>query len=280
MDFSEGSALEIVERLCSAYGVTTQKALAECLGVPAANVSNWVQRDSVPGSAFVKCALDTECDLSWLAIGKFANSSFASNSSRIQGKDLYNLIGSSGGRAVLNRIMESYGFTLQKQLCEKIGISSGTVSTWIRRNYFPGDVVVACAIETGVPLEWLATGKVYNSLNEQNKNGMPSIPRKELNAGLLVNTGFWGVDLKSLKYDIKKPLLVTNGINSWVIDESITNVSNGRWLLSIDGKHDIYDVAILPRGKINLSSNHSVFSCSTDEVFVSGKVIITFDYNI
>lgn len=70
MDFSEGSALEIVARLCTAYGVITQKALAGCLGIPAANVSNWIQRDSVPGSAFVKCALDTGSNLSWLVVGK------------------------------------------------------------------------------------------------------------------------------------------------------------------------------------------------------------------
>ncbi|MDH2899226.1 helix-turn-helix transcriptional regulator, partial [Rahnella variigena] len=70
MDFSEGSSSEILGRLSTAYGVETQKQLAEKLGVSAANVSNWVQRNSVPGSAFVRCALDTGCDLAWLATGK------------------------------------------------------------------------------------------------------------------------------------------------------------------------------------------------------------------
>lgn len=126
MDFSEGSALEIVERLCSASGVTTQKALAECLGVPAANVSNWVQRDSVPGSAFVKCALDTDSNLNWLTTGKFANASFGEVIYSLRGAALYNEITSNGGKPILRRIIDAYGFTLQKQLCDLLGISSGT----------------------------------------------------------------------------------------------------------------------------------------------------------
>ncbi|WP_234405960.1 helix-turn-helix transcriptional regulator [Pectobacterium brasiliense] len=46
--------------------------------------------------------------------------------------------------------MDAYGFTLEKQLCDLLGISSGTVSKWVRRDYFPGDVVVICALDTGV----------------------------------------------------------------------------------------------------------------------------------
>ncbi|MDZ7278196.1 helix-turn-helix domain containing protein [Pantoea eucrina] len=159
MDFSEGTVLEIVKRLCIAYGVTTQKFLADCFGVPAANVSKWVQRDSVPGSAFVKCALDTGNDLHWLAKGELANASTVERNGLPEGEALYNKIISNGGKPVLQRIMDAYGFTFQKQLCELLSISSGTVSTRGRRNYFPGDIVVTCALDTGVPLQWLAIGK-------------------------------------------------------------------------------------------------------------------------
>lgn len=163
MDFSEGTALEIVERLCSAYGVTTQKELAESIGVPAVNVSNWVQRDSVPGSAFVQCALDTSSALYWLTTGKFANANLKEKSVLSQVKALYDEIVSSGGNPVLRRMMDAYVFTLQKQVCDLLGISSGTVSTWGRRDYFLGDVIATCALDTGVSLEWLATGKGKSS---------------------------------------------------------------------------------------------------------------------
>lgn len=279
MDFSEGSALEIVERLCSAYGVTTQKALAECLGVPAANVSNWVQRDSVPGSAFVKCALDTDSNLKWLTTGRLANASFDEGIDSLRGAVLYKEITSNGGKPVLRRIMDAYGFTLQKQLCDLLGISSGTVSTWVRRNYFPGDVVVTCALDTGASLEWLATGKRGGEGKSLDEKFNFSLPRKNLQAGNLNPAESWSVDLSVLNCNIIKPLLITNGIKSWVVDEDVKNISNGRWLLSIDGKFDIYNVSILPKKKLNLSNAHSEFLCHVDDIYVAGKVVISIDCN-
>ena len=279
MDFSEGSALEIVERLCSAYGVTTQKALAKCLGVPAANVSNWVQRDSVPGSAFVKCALDTGNDLRWLTTGKLANAKFNSLSALPNGKGLYDEITSNGGKAVLRRIMDAYGFTLQKQLCELFGISSGTVSTWIRRNYFPGDLVVTCALDTGVPLQWLATGKGKISGQSKMSSDINIIKKKNLIAGALEEGGEWQVELSFLQAKPSSPIFVSSNTGSWLIDTDITSISNGRWLLGIDGKYDIYDVAIFPNKKISVTTPSFNFICASNEVSVAGKVFFSLTYN-
>lgn len=279
MDFSEGTALEIVERLSSAYGVTTQKALAECLGVPAANVSNWVQRDSVPGSAFVKCALDTGSDLHWLTSGKLANANLDTSPSIPKGEALYNEITSNGGKPVLRRIMDAYGFTLQKQLCELLGISSGTVSTWVRRNYFPGDVVVTCALDTGVSLEWLATGKGVQAGASAKENTATAIPRKNLMAGVLQEAGSWVGDLSFVPHDFVEPIFIASNSGAWIIDASVSSISNGRWLLGVDDKYDIYDVAMLPGRKISVSNKVSNFICGIEDVSAAGNVVLTMEYN-
>lgn len=279
MDFSEGTALEIVERLCSAYGVTTQKALAESIGVPAANVSNWVQRDSVPGSAFVKCALDTGSDLYWLTTGKLENAKSKEKCQIGQGKVLYDEIMSNGGKPVLRRIMDAYGFSLQKQLCDLLEISSGTVSTWVRRDYFPGDVVVACALDTGVSLQWLATGKGEQYCDIRDRAITDSIPRKNLISGVLQDAGHWNADLGFVAHTIITPLFVCSNTSAWLVDSGLTKMSNGRWLLDIDGKHDIYDIGLLPGRKINVRLKDSSFICGDDEVKVVGKVMFTMDYN-
>jgi len=248
MDFSEGSALEIVERLCSAYGVTTQKALAECLGVPEANVSNWVQRDSVLGSAIVKCALDTGCNLNWLASGRFANTNLNEAFDSIKGAALYKEITSNGGRPILRRIMDAYGFTLQKQLCDLLGISSGTVSTWIRRNYFPGEVVVACALETGVSLKWLALGRGDLKNYSQQHGAVLSISKRIVENGIFKNGENFNIDAKLLKsVNITPEYIVINNF-SWVVDVSGNEFVNGGWVINIDGKYDYYDVSLLPAG--------------------------------
>lgn len=281
MDFSEGSALEIVERLCSAYGVTTQKALAECLGVPAANVSNWVQRNSVPGSAFVKCALDTDSNLNWLTTGKFANASFeeVTDSLSLKGAALYNEITSNGGKPILRRIMDAYGFTLQKQLCDLLGISSGTVSTWVRRNYFPGDVIVTCALDTGASLRWLATGKGSQSSNCEKDNDGEHIPHKNLEAGVLKDAGTWKGDLSFIQHLLNNPVFITSNTGAWIIDLNITGISNGRWLLGIDDKYDVYDIALLPGRRISVTAKGNNFTCGIEEVKAAGKVVLTMDYN-
>lgn len=279
MDFSEGTALEIVERLSSAYGVTTQKALAECLGVPAANVSNWVQRDSVPGSAFVKCALDTGSDLHWLTSGKLANANLDTFPSIPKGGALYNEITSNGGKPVLRRIMDAYGFTLQKQLCELLGISSGTVSTWVRRNYFPGDVVVTCALDTGVSLEWLATGKGTHLAESVKESTGMAIPHKNLIAGVLQDAGNWSVDISFIPHNLNEPVFISSNSGTWIVDASISSISNGRWLLGIDDKYDIYDIALLPGRKISVASKGTNFTCGADEVNPAGKVVLTMEYN-
>lgn len=79
--------------------------------------------------------------------------------------------------------LDAYGFTMQKQLGDLHELSSGTISTWVRRNFFPGDVVVACALDTGVSLRWLATGK-GNKFDADHTNGeMKTLDRLDIVAG-------------------------------------------------------------------------------------------------
>lgn len=271
---------EVLERLMSSYGVKTQKELALALGIPANNISGWTQRDSVPGNSIIKCALDTGADLQWLISGELAKANSDASQSISQGKALYEEIMSNGGKPVLRRIMDAYGFTLQKQLCDLLNISSGTVSTWVRRDYFPGDVVVTCALDTGVPLLWLATGKGMNVESNDKTMAASFIPRKNLTAGVLQDAGSWSIDLSFIPHEIIEPLYVFSNVGSWIVDIGVTEISNGRWLLGIDDKYDVYDVAMLPGRKISVSNKVASFICSADEVSAAGKVILTMECNL
>lgn len=280
----QSNAQEVIERLFAAYGVTTQRALSELLGVPSNNVSAWSQRNSVPGSAIIKCALDTGADLRWLVKGELAKANSERVSALPHGKALLDEIISNGGKAVLRRIMDAYGFTLQKQLCELLGISSGTVSTWVRRNYFPGDVVVACALDTGVSLEWLATGKQNTTENQintsSNNHQFRKIEKKKLSAGKLVDDGFYYFDSSFISKDIVNPVFIESASKSWLVDFGIVNISNGRWVIDIDGNFDVYDVARIPGNKISIVGKSSGFECNVEEVTPLGVVIQTLENNI
>jgi len=280
MIVEKGGSAQILERLMSSYGVSTQKDLAAALAIPANNISGWTQRDSVPGNSIIKCALDTGADLQWLVTGELAKAKFENEPYAPKGEALYSEITSNGGKPVLRRIMDAYGFTLQKQLCDLLGISSGTVSTWVRRNYFPGDVVVTCAIDTGVSLLWLATGKGSHEGKSVKKSTAMAVPRKSLITGVLHDDGSWAVDLSFIPYALNEPVFISSNTGSWIVDKTISEISNGRWLLGIDNKYDVYDITLLPGRKISVMSKGTNFTCGADEVEIAGKVVLTMTNNL
>ena len=282
MSESKPNASEVLDRLSSSYGVTTQKELAVCLEISPGNVSAWVQRGSVPGNAIIKCALDTGADLKWLVTGLFANANVkntnVSKSVRAdRGKTLLKKMLSAGGKSVLKRILDAYGFTTQKELSEYLEISTGTISTWVRREYFPGDVVITCALDTCASLEWLATGEMNNeSQEEPAASAIPTISKKILLAGKLDDDGYCyidesfipeGVNFKSLNY-------VRSGKSAWLIEMGVNELSNGSWLLDIDGTLDVYVVSKRPGNKLRIIGQDGEFECSTNEVIAKGLVVV------
>ena len=280
----KGDSAQVLERLMSSYGVNTQKDLATALNIPANNISGWTQRGSVPGNAIIKCALDTGADLHWLVRGELANAYPNVSKKSLSGDALYAEVMANGGKPVLRRILDAYGFTLQKQLCELLKISSGTVSTWVRRNYFPGDVVVTCALDTGVSLEWLATGKT--KANKFDSEKLPElaqirkITKSKLIAGKLIENGFYYFDSSFISGEIINPAFIESVSKSWLVDLGQKNISNGRWVIDIDGNFDVYDIARVPGNKISIVGKSSGFECNVDEVTPLGVVIQTLENNI
>ncbi|WP_238486114.1 helix-turn-helix domain-containing protein [Rahnella perminowiae] len=273
---------EILNRLMTAYGVTSQKSLAEALAIPANNISGWLQRGSVPGNPIIKCALDTGTDLRWLVTGKFANANIGHKvlknvpSRYEKGKALIEKMLSTGGKAVLQRVMEAYGFNTQKELSEYLAISTGTISTWVRREYFPGDVVITCALDTGASLEWLATGKRVESTYEAiTLPELPIISQKTLLAGKLIDDGSCYIDKSFIPkgVNVDNIICVRSGEFSWLIEMQRKDLSNGKWLLDIDGVLDMYTVSRLPGHKIRVIGKNTEFDCPSDEVAVKGVAI-------
>ncbi|RJT40521.1 phage repressor protein CI [Rahnella woolbedingensis] len=189
-----------------------------------------------------------------------------------------------GGKAVLTRMLQAYGFSMQKELGDLYGLSSGTISTWVRRDYFPGDVVVACALDTGVSLRWLATGK--GNMQDSALSGAAAsgdirqLKKLRLRGGALEEEGVWSVDPSLLDGSLTQPAYVVKGHHSWIIDLGSTHPGNGRWLLDIDGDLDVYDVARIPGNRLSVTRQESHFECGVDEVTALGQVFITLDRNL
>ncbi|WP_261117986.1 phage repressor protein CI [Serratia ficaria] len=274
MRIENAVASEVLERILSSYGFTMQKELAEKLEISSSNVGGWLLRGRVPGTVIVRCALDTGADVTWLVTGKFANSNIDIGKSTLRGKALYEKIQAAGGKPVLRRMLDAYGFRTQKELGDFLDISTATISTWVRREYFPGDAVVACALDTGVSLLWLATGQGNpgNPDAVSYEQTFSSIPRISIASGELVEVGSWICDPSFIPVDVSSARLVERNNSAWLVDFGQIVIGNGKWLLSIDGVHEIYSVARIPGKKIIVSNSHYNFECSVENVLCLGKV--------
>ena len=281
MRLENAVAADVLERILSAYGLTMQKELSDKLGIAKSNVASWLQREQVPGNVLVQCALDTGADVRWLVTGEFANANMdlshkPPRHSLLNGQSLISKMLRSGGKPVLQRILEAYGFKTQKELSEYLGISTGTISTWVRREFFPGDVVITCSLDTKVSLEWLAIG---DGVKSTPMSQLFAVPRKKLISGTLEDAGEWDADISFIAHKFQKPIFLKGKLGSWLADFGISDLSNGRWVLGVNDKFDIYDVILLPGRKINVTNGGGSFTCSISEVVVTGKIILTMCYN-
>ena len=280
MLIESAKAADVLDRILSSYGFTMQKELAEHLEIAKSNVAGWLQRDQIPGNVIVQCALDTQSDVNWLVTGELAKASFDKEPLKVRGKALYDEIMSNGGKLVLRRILDAYGFTLQKQLCELLDISSGTVSTWVRRDYFPGDVVVACALDTGVSLQWLATGKGEPTSNQSAIPSANQIPKYRFESGRLKDTGLWTADPTLLNASSSSAEYIEGVKYSWLIDRSQNEIVSGRWFVIVDGAYDVFDIARLPGGKLRLANSSISYECSLADIKPYGAVLFTLGKHI
>jgi hypothetical protein len=286
MSNGSGDVKQVIERILVSYGVKSRYAYSEITKVPLSTVSNWVARGNVPGDYLVQCALDTGVDLKWLVEGTdLTNVSYSSEKYPLAGKKLMEVMKSSGGKNILQRIMQAYGFTLQKELGDHLGIPSATMSAWVRRDHFPGDVVVICALDTGASLYWLATGNggVSEKKTEEGAalpTGLKQLPKYTIHTGKMVESGLWFSDESIIEQNILNPALIEKNGLRWLVDLDVKNVANGRWLIDVDGTCDVYDIARLPGNKLIVKNNTSQFECKVDEINCAGMVFLTLSKNI
>ena len=88
---------------------------------------------------------------------------------------------------VLDRIIEAYGFSSKLMLAQHLDMAASSLSSRYKRGGFPADIAVRCIAETGVTLEWLATGE-GKKYNEEDLDIL-RIPRRKIIDGQLYEAG-------------------------------------------------------------------------------------------
>lgn len=195
----------------------------------------------------------------------------------------------TGGREAIDRLLKAYGFTTKQALADHLKISKSTMANRNLRDSFPAEWVIQCALETGVALLWLATGqgemftsedRAKNPISESaatvrplSKIVAPSLKQAELKNGELNAEGEILLDNSLLDSEPSKSLFVKTSTDSFVIDTSVKQISNGYWLVDIDGVKSIVKIARIPGNRIVVHQDESSFECSVDDVETIGRAV-------
>lgn len=182
----------------------------------------------------------------------------------------------SGGKFAIERLMQAYGFKLKIELCKHLDIPSATLSTWLSRDYFPAASVIKCALETGVSLKWLVTGE--GSPEKENvKTNLLTFDRSVLKDGALLQDGMFTVDNAFFPVEMTKPSLVFADTKRFLIEHDFNDLSNGLWLVDIEGEVNIRLLEKIPvkRVKVTNEDTAQFFECAIDDIKVLGKVVLT-----
>lgn len=195
----------------------------------------------------------------------------------------------TGGRDAIERLLKAYGFGTKQALADHLKISKSTMANRNLRDSFPAEWVIQCALETGVSLLWLATGQGEMFTSEERKKSpenessltmrplskivAPSIKQAELKNGELKTIGEILLDNSLLDGSPANSMFVKASNDCFIVDISVKQLSNGYWLVDIDGVKSIVKVVRIPGNKIVVHQDETSFECSVDDVEVVGRAV-------
>lgn len=178
----------------------------------------------------------------------------------------------SGGGAVLDRVIEAYGFSTKIQLCQLLNIASSSLANRYKNDFFPADIVVRCMAETGVSLEWLVTGhgEKYSGV----QTDIISLDRSTIKDGKLIPSAKLPFNVTILPAELDKPEVIENNRAIYIVDKVFSDSFEGEYLVDIEGKIDIHYLERIPVKKVRVSGGgiSQPFECGIDDIKPMAKV--------
>ncbi|MTC40027.1 phage repressor protein [Providencia alcalifaciens] len=175
---------------------------------------------------------------------------------------------------VLDRIIEAYGFGSKLMLAQHFEMASSSLAGRYKRDNFPADLVVRCVAETGVSLEWLATGQGkkfdHEELDVLRLKKYKIIDGEEFEAGIAM---FDKVLFKQGTPFPSDPIMFQDGQNHFIVDRKFGEVYDGKWVVKIDDKISIRELTRMPMQRVRVSGAGMAFDCDLKDISIIGRVV-------
>lgn len=109
---------------------------------------------------------------------------------------------------------------------------------------------------------------------EDGKSDVVSIPRKKLLNGKLHDSNYYMFDKAFLPDDLQDPIVIVDSDVTYIADRKFDEVTDGKWLVEIEGKTSARNVLRLPNNKVKIISGLNYFECNINEVEFNSKLRI------
>ena len=178
-----------------------------------------------------------------------------------------------GGRAAIERMVDAYGYTTRQALCDHLGVSKSTLATRYMRDSFPSEWVIQCALETGVSLNWLVTGTGLKY--EKDTSDLISIKKCKIIDGAIYQSSYLMFDKAFLPTELTSPIFIQDHEKSYLADETFLDISDGKWLIQVDNKFSIREIARIPNNRVKVINDSYSFDCDITDITIVARVIKT-----
>ncbi len=194
-----------------------------------------------------------------------------------------------GAKEAIERVCRAYGFTSRVQLADHIGISGSSLANRITRDNYPTDIVLRCALETGAPLHWLATGELKDgevldhAMLERGAERLKveaariaQIPTLKLHNHMLVEDApiFFDRELMpTMEGEIK---IIKENDSHHIVQLNPPPLTDGFCLIEYSNQIHLREITNIPGNKISIDLIKFPIDCDATDVKVLGKVLATF----
>lgn len=177
-----------------------------------------------------------------------------------------------GGKEVIARILEAYGFTTRIALCNQLGVSQSTMANRYARDTFPADWVIVCHLETGASLIWLSTGEGSRFLGGNDEN-ITYLKRMDITNGNISTQNDVIADTSTIPEGLNSPFILNADKTTYLADRYDGELVDGFWFIEIDGIVSVRELYRFPGGRVRVENGKASFECKIDDIKILGKII-------
>lgn len=173
---------------------------------------------------------------------------------------------------VLDRICEAYGFSQKTQLANHFDIASSSLSNRYTRGAISYDFAAHCALETGANLRWLLTGEGEAFAGKAALTASKSVEAFTLSEETLKSDNYLSVDTQFFSKPLVDGIAVRSEGRIHFVDKQ-TSLSDGLWLVDIEGAISIRELTKLPGKKLHVAGGKVPFECGIEDIKALGRVV-------